>query len=534
MRKEIETFAAFMTEKWYALPTLSAILLVATFYPFNLWMLAPVALTPLYYFATLSHRFGNRKIFLGAMLTGLLFAFSLAYMSVIQFHWLTQVYLFEYAVRISFVPIALASASMCGASLLAYGIVRKRLMARSNGSISSRMLAVFFGAGLYTLSEIILGMAFKGYYLGTLAYALHKVPFMVSLASLGGTSFVSFLVALTSVSLVEAFDGGRRATLMVLAGIVVTIGLHQTSSLIFRNNVPSASSVSIALIQNNDRSDAVFGSVENGSFKLDGPARLLEEASKGSQDLIIYPFSPVNGAIQVGPAGQSLNKNILVATDTQVGAWIASHVPADTVVMTWSTVYEKGIFTNEALFWKNGAIASRYAKRRLFPFMDYTPAFAQKIGLFSTPIDGTAGPEGQAPLLIGDVPVRSVICSEINDQGVFRRDSRTSHLIINAGSEAMFADDAVSTFNFASSKYRAAENGITLVRANKFGPSGIIDPRGRALDETSFNEDKILFRTIHPEASGQTPFNRTGNAPIYLIVLLSLLLPLWASRSKKA
>src|SRR5574337_990879 len=104
--------------------------------------------------------------------------------------------------------------------------------------------------------------------------------------------------------------------------------------------------------------------------------------------------------------------------------------------------------------------------------MDYTPLWAQRLGLYSTPYDVTAGaPDNHASL--DGISVGSLLCSELDQADLGRQTAATSSLIIAAGSEAMFVDDVASEFSVRAAQFRAAENHVPVVRGNMLGPSVI-------------------------------------------------------------
>ena len=108
--------------------------------------------------------------------------------------------------------------------------------------------------------------------------------------------------------------------------------------------------------------------------------------------------------------------------------------------------------------------------------MDYTPDFAKRIGLYSTPFDASAGNRPKISFVI----LKSVICFVprwINQHS--QKDSKWANILLAIGSEAIFTDSIASNFHIIISQFRAAENNRPLIRANRLGPSAIIDNKGK-------------------------------------------------------
>jgi apolipoprotein N-acyltransferase len=260
----------------------------------------------------------------------------------------------------------------------------------------------------------------------------------------------------------------------------------------------------------------IFGSQKNGVFSWDmGPSLISAAASK--PDLLIYPFSPVEGALYRGPS-PVFNKEVLVASETSVGAYFAALLPASTTLLTWNNLYTGGHFYNVFELWQSGRVVSQYDKRVLFPFMDYTPAWAARVGLFSTPFDEVAG-SADNQLLLNGQPLGDLMCSELHNTALARSEARRAPIIIAVGSEAMFLDDVASEFSLKAAQLRAAENDIPVVRGNILGPSGIIDRFGQLQVTEEAGQAGFIESPVAITASRPTLYNVVGDWLVWLLTL---------------
>lgn len=506
--------------KW-VLPACSFILLALSFYPFRIGWLALFALAPLYRFAATKTR-SAREVFVGAAAVGASFSLVLSYLSVVQFHWYSEAFLFETIVNASFIPIALFSAVLSGTLVVIRSV-------RSASPIKN----VLIGSSAYLAAELVLMWIFSGYYFGTLAHAVVNVPGAQAIASVGGIPLVSFLTVACAMSLAEASLAWRRIISYVPAMLVIVawLGISGIGLFVFETKIIRDEPLRIAIIQNALRDASAFAHVDDdGATSFSMLAKTLERIPDGMH-AIVYPFSPYTAAIDVDGSGYVYSGGVSAHKDSFI-TWLQRHIKKDSVLVTWSTTVEQEMFKNEIIAWNTEFIAGRYAKRRLYPFMDYTPAWARSLGIFSTPVDGVAGTNAST-INIDGVRVGGLVCSEINSIAAARDAAHESDIIFALGSEAMFVDDVVGTYNVISARYRAAENGISVVRGSKFGPSGVFDARGVQVAQIPYGWEGEYVVDV-PVTRRTTLYSEYGGRFIgYILVAISLGLVVWEERKKR-
>jgi apolipoprotein N-acyltransferase len=508
---------------WYILPVLSGALLIASFHPFNIWPLAFVALVPLcYYVAAFPHPRLSR-VFWAGFLTASIFSFSLSYFTLIQFHWLPEAYLFTTAVKLSVIPITLLSGALVGALyVIGYRFLRS----------SSIILNILLLASVYTAAELLLRASFGGYYFAFLAYAGAPVTPLLAVASIGGASSVSFLIALVNALIGEGlveWRSRRAAYIRTAAGCVCVLFALVAGAEFLKAQSSPEGVLRVALIQVEARDAAAFGAQKEGRFYFPELEALIRKAVAGRPNLIVYPFSPVEGVLYREEQPPAFNRRVLVASEAAVGQWFAAQAGTATV-MTWNTLYAEGEFRNVYEFWKEGSVVAEYRKRNLFPFMDYTPLWAQRLGFYSTPFDVASGAP-DAPVEVEGVRMGNLLCSELHDASLGVRDAREGRVLLAVGSEAMFIDAVASNFALRAAQYRAAETGVPVVRGNLLGPSGVIDASGRILASLPAGKGGVLQGEVTYREPNPTVYSRFGEWPLRLLMCV-ILFGAWISRSR--
>ncbi|TSC70345.1 MAG: apolipoprotein N-acyltransferase [Parcubacteria group bacterium Gr01-1014_49] len=500
----------------YALPVLSALLLVITLPPFNLWPFVLVALVPLYLF--ILREKSLFKISAGALFLGLIFSGYIFSITLAGFNWIPQAHLFSTLVKWMAIPIVLLISIASALALCLFGARKERLVPLER--------VIFFGT-FFAVTQWVISYALMGFNYGSLAYPAIHIPALRFIAGFGGAFLVTFAVAFGNAALAEALrflaqkDRKDFALLAPVCVFVVIVGM--SSAYQYLSLLPStstSSSLSVAIIQDSTRKESeAFGEVVDGTFQFPLLEQYMKEAAALHPDIIIYPFSPWEGVISAKLDNSAFNTNIIGMDFATFGKWLSTHVPRETTLVTWNTHLENGIYWNDIDFWKDGALVASHQKTHLFPFMDYTPQWSQQLGVYSLPYDGTAG-TSTAPIEIGGVSIGNLVCSEVALPESALENGKDADVLFAIGSEAMFSSPIPSEFNLLNAQLRAAELGRMVIRANKFGPSALVDSRGNIVNELARDESGILFVTVPVQTKRTvTLYSRVTEYP-FLILLL--------------
>ena len=174
-----------------------------------------------------------------------------------------------------------------------------------------------------------------------------------------------------------------------------------------------------------------------------------------------------------------------------------------------------------------GAVTQTYDKHHLVPFGEYFPfaSVMNRIGLRGLaqrlPGGYSAGPGAQV-LDFGSLGrALPLICYE----AVFPHDVNAAperpDFLIQITNDAWFGKGAGPLQHLAQARMRAIEQGLPLARAANTGVSAMIDPYGRVLAALPLNEAGFLDARL-PAPLPPTPYSRTGDLPLILLLLLAL------------
>ena len=137
-------------------------------------------------------------------------------------------------------------------------------------------------------------------------------------------------------------------------------------------------------------------------------------------------------------------------------------------------------------------------------------------------------------LPIGDHLVSVAICYEVVYPNLVRRFvAAGSELLTTITNDAWFGPTSAPYQHFEQASMRAIENGRYLVRAANTGISGIVDPYGRVIAESSIFEQVGLVGDIRFLTS-RTVYAAIGDAMAYAAIALTLAALLVTRRGRGA
>ena len=517
----------FFDHFWFLLPIISAMLVILSFFPFHIYILSFVAFVPLFYFVHFLPSITPRRAFWGGFVFNTLLSTLVLFFTLAQFDWISGTYLFVWLARTFFFLAALFS-GVIGGLLTALYVAKIRT--------SSLLLNVFLFAILWVLTEWVMSILFFGLRFEIVAYTVASIPRLLWFASVGGPHLISFIVVLVNGFLASVLYCVLQMRVNILFRLFLKkIGIAAVITAIFfvvillaneryLSDTPNETvEASFAVIQIQDRETNAFGTFAGSGFLFPNLENLLKTANEYEPDFIVYPFSSFRGVLSASTSpGVTFDREVFSGNMDAFGKWEARHVNPESVFIAWNTVYRDGKFYNEFDFWKNGQLVAYHDKRNLFPFLDYTPQGAQRLGLFTTPFDITPA-EDRRQTEIGEVRFSNLVCSEVFESPLSRGDYHTNFSLSIGTAAAIFGNGVVGEVNLISAQFRAAENNRPIVRSDRLGPSAMIDSSGKILSKLDYKEKGVLFQNMNFDINpARTLYSIIGDAPLLLGSVLVL------------
>lgn len=178
-----------------------------------------------------------------------------------------------------------------------------------------------------------------------------------------------------------------------------------------------------------------------------------------------------------------------------------------------------------------GAERGEYKKNHLLPFGEYLPL--QPLSGYVLDLLGVSlgnflpGGDDQKLMQAGGYPFATSICYEDAFASAFLPALPEAAYLVNVTNDAWFGDSLEPHQHMQIARMRALEMGRYLLRVTNTGLTGIVDPKGKIVEQAPMFEQATISVRIKP-MTGMTPYARIGDelviAGLSLLLLIQLLM----------
>jgi apolipoprotein N-acyltransferase len=411
-----------------------------------------------------------------------------------------------------------------------------------HGNWAQRTLGSLLGAAAWVALEMFRARIFGGFPWNLLGASQYKMTPLIQIASVTGVYGISFLVVWASLSL---FSAGRMIFARpdsrfawqpeIFLPLFVVAGLFASGEFKTIGQQPPASTLRVTLVQPSVPQNLIWDESQNAN-RFQQLIALSENALTNKTDLLIWPEAAV-------PELSTNNYTAITNLIREHHVWMIFN--ADDVVPRANATneFDNDDFNAAFLFDPDGNCAGIYHKRKLVIFGEYIPLVRWlPFVKWFTPITG--GYEAgnfpaqfeinlnRAPSTISignfsppEAPHREkvnaapLICFE----DMFPQTARGSvqgdtDFLVNLTNDGWFGQSAEQWQQLASAVFRAAENGVPLVRCCNNGVTCWVDAYGAVRqtfkDATGsvYGSGSMTFDLPLPdEKAAPTFYNRHGD-----------------------
>jgi apolipoprotein N-acyltransferase len=387
---------------------------------------------------------------------------------------------------------------------------------------SSSFIRTAILASSFTLTELLRGSLFTGFPWLSPGYAHADGPFSSIAPWLGVYGVGLFATALAAViaeAILRASAGGKG--MWGLAGTAVTIVVIAASAGAVRWVTPQPTALRVDLAQGNVPQDLKF----NPQRALAAMHAYIAALQPGRADLVVLPETA--WTLPWSQTPPALAAQLRQALGEETVAAVGMPLPSQS---------DPRLFTNSiGVVDGRGMLIARYDKRHLVPFGEFIPAgFGWFVAMMKIPLgEFSRGSENQPLLRVAGSSVAFNICYEDLFGGELAEQVRSgANILVNASNIAWFGDSHAQAQHLEISRMRALEFARPMLRATNTGVTAAIDHQGRVVSQLPGYREGVLSLTITPTA-GLTPYARTGDKLIWLLVLAMLALG-WLSHRRVA
>ncbi len=361
--------------------------------------------------------------------------------------------------------------------------------------------SIFLFAGLLSLTEWLRSTILTGFPWNLSGYASAGLPGLDLGVSYIGVFGLGLLLMFWAVSLLCSKRWWHVAVWAVLPIVVAMILPH------LRSYETRPLGMTARVVQPNISQSLKW----EPAYMAQTMRRLVSLSSKAGLeriDLVVWPETAIP---------------YTVYADSEWLADTVSFLSEGQYLLTGAVYSEDEAFWNSMLLINHlGEIVARYDKQHLVPFGEYVPLseylpmdrIAPGIGAFSL---GEQPREFTAPSL---PKLHGLICYEI----VYPQYANTNaDLMINLTNDAWFGDSLGPYQHAEMTRFRAIEQGVTVLRAANTGVSAIYMPDGRLAYTTKLGETLAFDVEVMGAKSSKTMYRFFGNTTYwYLLILCGL------------
>ncbi len=347
--------------------------------------------------------------------------------------------------------------------------------------------------GMEALRSIV---PFGGFPWGRIAFSQLDSS-LANFAWVGGAALTSFMAALVGSLVGLAAHALMRGRMLIgLSTPILAVIIVASGAFIPLDGKATTGTLRIGVVQGNVPNAGLdaFAQAREVTRNHRDMSLALAESNPGPIDLLLWPENSADYDPRVDPeAARLVNESVHAAG-------------APLLLGTNDFSPEEGRYNTSVLWSQQGIVIDTYSKQRPAPFAEYIPMrdIAQR---FSPAVDRVTSEviAGEGPATIRlpaselgrTVTLGTVICFEVAyDRLVADSIADGGEVLLVQTNNATFGLTAESTQQLAMSRLRAIETGRATIQSSTVGVSGVIDPRGRVLQETGLFTAEFMYAEV--------------------------------------
>jgi len=496
-----------LTVKRYFMCFLSAILLILSYAPFDLFFLAWIAFLPLFLFLYKTNDY--KKVFIGGFIFGFFYFLGNVYWIYHSLYHFGSVPLI-----LSFFIVGLLTLYLALYPCL-FSLIYKNLL---KNNIPASLYAPF----IWICLEVLRSYLFTGFPWALIGYTQYKFLLIAQISEITGIYGVSYLVVLFNCAVFDLLIFKKQKLNCPLMPYLPIIANSVAVLIIFIICVVYGfKKLSEPLNGYRFKAAIIQGSIpQNEKWVYEKINEILNiyksltiKAKYYNPDFVVWPETAVPFIFE---------KNRYFTSE------LVNFVKEQNIYLLFGSIMErkKDIYTNSAvLIDPNGIVAYYYDKIHLVPFGEYVPL--RKILFFIDKITvGIGDYQAGNSYNVAITPFgkfATLICYEIIFPGQVRKFyQKGGQFIVNITNDGWFGNTSGPYQHFSMAVFRAIENRKPLIRVANSGISGYIDSKGRIINKTRLFERVFLIENIQGNEK-ITFYTKYGDIFAYICIVFSLI-----------
>ncbi len=470
---------------------------ILSFYPFNLYFLAPVSFTFLF-------------AFLDSTEKNILIKSALLFYPFYAFHtfWILHLQVEKGVEKFLILGLILLPLYLSLYPAL-FSLISKKIISKTYNTAYK----ILFVPSLWVVLEYIKSSSVFGFPWMDLYYSQLNHPELASLSSITGPYGLSFIIVALGYLFFLIYKS--RDKIILYSTIALVFFIELTGFLAYNRlkNLKTDSKLKVAVLQPNILPKNIYDPLEWVKTK-DSLLYLTQKIKKDSVDLIVLSESAIPGYFRYSLRATRLLKAIHDSTGALV------------LFGTQDKRKVKGAYRtlNTAMLFDGHTILDLYDKHHLVPFGEWFPYQYKLPGKLK---DINLGWGDFFPGNIKTVKIMGhkagiLICFESIFPEISRKMAKMgAEVLFVITNDGWFGKSKGPVEHFEMSRFRSTETGRYVVRSAKTGISAIIDPTGRVVKKLGLFKKGILIYNV-PLIKEKTFYTRYGEFVVVLSFLIVL------------
>ena len=337
---------------------------------------------------------------------------------------------------------------------------------------------------LWVVLEFLKENIWCGFGWANLGYSQYENLYLIQVADLAGTKFISFLIVMVNVLILQGLlflirrdknSETGKSIIKRLVFVVFIFAIIFSYSFNRLENLKETDSLEVAIVQPNIPQELKWEPFS----RLKIVNRLSDLGKKTKKNsLVIFPEASWpsivddNNFYELEQFVRSLSRNVFIG----------------------AVVEKSGEFHNEALlFDKQAKLMGNYQKIKLVPYGEYVPLrkFLTFISVFNSIGDMSRGNDFTSFSFKGK-KFSALICFEDIFPKHVIRFAKDNDFLVNITNDAWFKGEPQASQHLSVMTLRAVENRISIIRSANTGISGWVSFKGE-IDRFIANEKEVFF-----------------------------------------
>ena len=382
---------------------------------------------------------------------------------------------------------------------------------------------------LWIIFEIIRSKLFTGFPWSLVAYSFAFSDSVIQISSVIGSYGLGIIILFSFSSFYYLIIGHIKKFIcyFFIVCVMWLVMLHYGKNRL-ESTPPENTEIKIRMVQPSIEQSSKW-SIEKFWEHFDEHKKLsIYDRQDFKPDLIIWPEAAVILEPKYAEVINALRSVVVGTKSILITGGITDN-------LTQENRKKDKVFASIYAIKETGNLIFDYHKSHLVPFGEYVP-YSDILHIHKITPGLVPYSPGKPGFIIKiedlNLKIKPLLCYEIIFPDEVRMLNKNADLILNLTNDAYYGKSSGPYQHFYIARMRAVENGIPVIRVANNGISGIFDPFGRIIAQSTLNSRSYIDGFIPNKLDKSTIYSEYGNKVVYIYIITSLILAFFLPKKK--